>query len=145
MGEKTMLSLNRILRSQQILWAIGGLIIALAIALFLINAVPWQHSQGDSLLYGKVSDTRHWYDTHGHNLIANAKVTINSLPPQTTYTDDKGQFWFKGLRNINYAINIANPQENGKHYTFVTRVNGRTGRFYDLASDEKHNLKEMDY
>jgi hypothetical protein len=143
-----MFNLNRAMRNRQTQWLLlAATILVMTIALLLARPVLhlWQKPHGTSLLYGKVSDTRHWYDTHGHNLITHAKVTINSLPPQTTYTDDSGQFWFKGLRNINYQIAIENPSENNRQYTFVTRVAGRTGRFYDLASDEKHNLKEMDY
>ncbi|MBE9178766.1 carboxypeptidase regulatory-like domain-containing protein [Oculatella sp. LEGE 06141] len=139
--------LNRLVRTQPVQWLWIGLVIMVAIVLMVVRPALSTSNQfhGSSILYGKVSDTRHWYDTHGHNLVAHAKVTINSLPPQITYTDDQGQFRFEGLRDIKYRIAIENPQETNKAYTFVTRVEGRTGQFYDLASDEKHNLKEMDY
>jgi hypothetical protein len=138
---------NHWFRTRQSQGIVLGILLFTTIALVLIRPAlnAWHKPHGSSMLYGKVSDTRHWYDTHGHNLVTDAKVTINSIPVQTTYTDANGQFWFRDLRNINYSIEIENPQENNRHYTFVTRVNGRTGGFYDLASDEKHNLEEIDY
>ncbi|WP_055076710.1 carboxypeptidase-like regulatory domain-containing protein [Pseudanabaena sp. 'Roaring Creek'] len=100
------------------------------------------HPQGDSILYGKVADTRHWAGVTGDNLLKNAKVTINSSPAQTTYTDEKGQFWFNGLRDIPYSVAI---DTSDRHYSFSVNVDGTTGSFFDLAAEEHHNLKELDY
>ncbi|MEE3717768.1 carboxypeptidase-like regulatory domain-containing protein [Tumidithrix elongata RA019] len=103
------------------------------------------HSQGNSVLYGKVADTRSWAGKTGDSLIEHAKVTINSLPPQTTFTDEKGQFWFNGLRDISYSIRVDDPSNRDRHYSFSIRVDGTTGTFFDLAAEERHNLKELDY
>lgn len=144
-----MINLKRLSRRpQQFRLMMGGLLVAI-VAIALIATQPalnlWSRPLGDSLLYGKIADTRHWYDQHGKDLVANAKVTINSLPPQTTHTDEKGQFWFKGLRNVSYLLKVELPYDHGKQYSFATRVNGQTGKFFDIATDERHNLHEIDY
>ncbi len=100
--------------------------------------------QNTNLLYGKVADTRNWQGTTGDNLISGAKVTINSKPQQVTYTDAQGQFWFRKLRNISYAITIKAPNQR-EEISFVKTVEGDTSHFFDLAAEEKHNLAEIDY
>lgn len=143
-----MSNLKRLIRPQQLRLILGGLIV-LVVALVVSATQPalnfWARPHGDSLLYGKIADTRYWHDKHGQNLVANAKVTINSLPPLTTHTDEQGQFWFKGLRDISYLLKVEVPYDHSKSYSFITRVDGQTGNFFDLAADEKHNLHEIDY
>ncbi len=118
-------------------------IFVLAIATIIEPAYSFLgHPQGDSVLYGKVADTRNWSGVTGDSLIKNAKVTINSLPVQTTYTDENGQFWFNGLRDIPYSVSI---DTSDRHYSFSVNVDGTTGSFFDVAAEEHHNLKELDY
>ena len=135
------------LRQQRLLLAAFGLV-TITILSFLSLSSLWQHSQGESLLYGKVADTRDLVagvENHTPGLLKHAKVTINSLPPQTAYTDEQGQFWFKGLRDISYSLKVEVPYEANKSYHFVARVNGATGKFLDLIQDEEHSLREIDY
>ncbi len=124
-------------------WLISLAIFILAIATIIEPAYSFLgHSQGDSVLYGKIADTRNWSGVTGDSLIKNAKVTINSLPSQTTYTDENGQFWFNGLRDIPYSVSV---DTSDRHYSFSINVDGTTGSFFDLAAEEHHNLKELDY
>jgi hypothetical protein len=118
-------------------------IFVLAIAVIMEPAYSFLgHPQGDSVLYGKVADTRNWAGVTGDSLTKNAKVTINSLPAQTTYTDENGQFWFNNLRDISYSVSV---DTSDRHYSFSVNVDGTTGSFFDLAAEEHHNLKELDY
>ena len=118
-------------------------IFVLAIAIIMEPAYSFLgHPRGDSVLYGKVADTRNWSGVTGDSLIKNAKVTINSLPAQTTYTDDSGQFWFNDLRDIPYSVSV---DTSDRHYSFSVNVDGTTGSFFDVAAEEHHNLKELDY
>lgn len=124
-------------------WLISLAIFVIAIAAIIEPAYSFLgHPQGDSVLYGKVADTRNWSGVTGDSLIKNAKVTINSLPAQTTYTDENGQFWFNGLRDIPYSVSV---NTSDRHYSFSVNVDGTTGSFFDLAAEEHHNLKELDY
>ncbi len=124
------------------------LISLFAIALFAIasSIAPaysfFGHSQGDSVLYGKIADTRNFAGVTGDSLIKNTKVTINSLPAQTTYTDENGQFWFNSLRDIPYSVSV---DTRDRHYSFSVNVDGTTGSFFDIAAEERHNLEEIDY
>ncbi|MDG2617198.1 carboxypeptidase-like regulatory domain-containing protein [Thermoleptolyngbya sichuanensis XZ-Cy5] len=107
----------------------------------------WQSAKGHSTLYGKIADTRSWIDgvgNHPSGLLQHAKVTINSIPPQVTYTDDQGQFWFKGLRDISYTLKVEVPYDKTT-YQLAKKVEGTTGAFFDLVQDEAHNLHEIDY
>jgi hypothetical protein len=118
-------------------------VLFLAIAVIIEPAYSFfGHPQGDSVLYGKIADTRNWSGVTGDSLIKKAKVTINSLPSQTTYTDENGQFWFSGLRDIPYSVSV---DTSDRHYSFSLNVDGSTGSFFDLAAEEHHNLKELDY
>lgn len=118
-------------------------IFVLAIAAIIEPAYSFLgHPQGESIFYAKVADTRNWSGLTGNSLIKNAKVTINSLPAQTTYTDDNGQFWFNGLRDIPYSVSV---DTSDCHYAFSVNVDGTMGSFFDLAAEEHHNLKELDY
>lgn len=100
--------------------------------------------QGTSLLYGKVADTRNWQGITGDNLIAGARVSINTKPQQVTYTDTQGQFWFRKLRDISYGITIEVPNQK-EVISFVKTVEGDTSYFFDLAAEEKHNLEAIAY
>lgn len=100
---------------------------------------------GENVLYGKIADTYRWHGAKGESVVKNAKVTINSLPPQTTYTDERGQFWFRDLRDLRYTLKVDVPYRRDKHYSFSQQVAGKTGAFFDVALDEAHNLKEIDY
>lgn len=134
-------------KQRRLLLAAFGLI-AIFVLSFLSLSSLWQHPQGESLLYGKIADTRDQIEgvkNHIPGLLKHVKVTINSLPPQTTYTDEQGQFWFKGLRDISYSLQVEVPYEGNKFYQFVARVDGATGKFLDLIQDEEHSLREIDY
>ena len=134
-------------RQRRLLLAAFGLVTIIILSFLSLSSL-WQHPQGESLLYGKVADTRDWIEgveNHTPGLLKHAKVIINSLPPQTTYTDEQGQFWFKGLRDISYSLKVEVPYERNKFYQFVARVDGATGRFFDLIQDEEHSLREIDY
>ena len=132
---------------QRRFWLISiGISLAVILGSLLIPGL-WQPARGQSTLYGKIADTRHWIEgvgTHQPGLLQHTKVTINSIPPQTTYTDDQGQFWFKGLRNISYTLKIEVPYDE-TIYHMAKRVDGVTGAFFDLVQDEAHNLHEIDY
>ncbi|PZV14211.1 MAG: carboxypeptidase regulatory-like domain-containing protein [Pseudanabaena sp.] len=124
-------------------WLISFAIFVLAIATIIEPAYSFLgHPQGANALYGKVADTRNWSGVTGDSLIKNAKVTINSLPAQTAYTDENGQFWFNGLRDIPYSVSV---DTSDRHYSYSINVDGTTGIFLDLAAEEHHNLKELDY
>ncbi|MUL35486.1 carboxypeptidase-like regulatory domain-containing protein [Gloeocapsopsis dulcis] len=140
-----MFKLKKLLRSKQLRLVLG---IVIAVTVFtLLTLQPTlafrARPQGDSLLYGKLADTRRLHG--GHGVVSNAKVTINSLPPQTTRTDDQGQFWFKGLRDVHYVLKIELPYDHSNIYSFSTNVHGQTGEFFNIANDEEHNLHEIDY
>jgi hypothetical protein len=125
---------------------LGALMFSMVLIIGLFSF--WQPAHGTSLLYGKIADTRDWIDGLGSHVpspLANAKVMINSKPRQTTYTDTQGQFWFKDLRDISYAIEVEVPYEKGRTYNFTTKVNAVTGEFFDLIQDQEHNLEEIDY
>lgn len=128
-------------------WLISiGISLAIVIGSLLAPSL-WQPARGQSTLYGKIADTRHWVPgvgNHQPSLLHHAKVTINSIPPQTTYTDEQGQFWFKGLRDISYTLKIEVPYDKTV-YQLAKRVDGVTGAFFDLVQDEAHNLHEIDY
>ncbi|MGE5659240.1 MAG: carboxypeptidase-like regulatory domain-containing protein [Actinomycetota bacterium] len=135
-------------KKQKVLLAACGMAAMLLLGFLSFSAHSWHSAKGDSLLYGKVADTRDWIEGVGNHVpgvVKRAKVTINSLPPQTTYTDTQGQFWFKGLRDISYSIKVEVPYEGKKLYEFAAKVNGATGKFLDLIKDEEHNLRELDY
>lgn len=141
----TMSKFKKLLRSKQLRLVIG-IILAVTVfaALTLQPTLAFRaRPQGDSLLYGKLADTRRIHG--GHGVVANAKVTINSIPPQTTRTDDQGQFWFKGLRDVHYVLKIELPYDRSNIYSLSTTVRGQTGEFFDIGNDERHNLHEMDY
>lgn len=98
------MNLSVFLTPSRRLWvAVVGAILLLLVYLQLTGF--WQPPAGSSLLYGQLADTRSVIESRGEHspgLVAHAKVRINSLKPQTTYTDDQGQFWFKGLRDVVY-------------------------------------------
>jgi hypothetical protein len=123
-------------------------LIAIALTIGAIAIRPAFSTQSQtptgSLLYGKIADTRHGIGSDS-NIAQHAKVMINSIPPQTVYTDDKGQFWFKGLRDISYTIQVELPYDRQQHYAFTTKVNGETGKFFDIAAEHQHNRHEVDY
>ncbi len=124
-------------------WLISLFAIALfAIASLTQPAYSFFRPQGDSVLYGKIADTRNFAGVTGDSLMKNTKVTINSLPAQTTYTDENGQFWFNSLRDIAYSVSV---DTSDRHYSFSVNVDGTTGSFFDLAAEERHNLEELDY
>jgi hypothetical protein len=136
----------KLMRLKKFRWLLGCVfMVVVAIAWQQPSLHFWQHPLGSSTLYGKLADTRQWHSQPEQNLVSHAKVTINSLPPQTTYTDEQGQFWFKGLRDISYSLKVELPRDRSQLYSFVTKVNGLTGSFFDIATDEKHNLHELDY
>jgi hypothetical protein len=136
------------LRSKQIRQFLGGLLVlCTAIAAIAIQQPAmgfWQQPQGNSVMYGKLADTHLWKGIPGDDLVSNAKVTINTLPPQTTRTDEHGNFWFKNLPDADYLLKVKLPYDK-KEYSFRTQVHGKTGAFFDVAMDEEHNLKEIDY
>lgn len=138
----------RFFQKRKLLLTACGIAVIFLIGFLFFSSYPGHHAPGKSLLYGKIADTREWIEgvgEHAPGVLKRAKVTINSLPPQTTYTDNQGQFWFKGLRDISYNIRVEVPYEDNKLYEFVARVNGATGKFLDLIKDEEHNLRELDY
>lgn len=104
----------------------------------------WNPPQGDSIIYGQLADTHRWNGLPAEDLVENAKVTINTLPPQSTRTDEHGNFWFKNLPEADYLLKVKLPYDK-KEYSFRTEVHGKTGTFLDVAMDEEHNLKEIDY
>ncbi len=101
-----------------------------------------QGNGGDRSFYGKVADTHHWGGKTGDSLVRNAKVTINSSPVQTTYTDAKGQFWFNGLQDIPYTVTI---DASDRHYAFSINLDDTTGSFFDLAAEAHQNFQELEY
>ncbi|WP_448602841.1 carboxypeptidase-like regulatory domain-containing protein [Thermoleptolyngbya sp.] len=141
-----MAQLMKVFRSRRFLLISVGISLAIAMASLLMPNL-WQSAKGHSTLYGKIADTRSWIDgvgQHQPGLLQHARVTINSIPPQTTYTDDQGQFWFEGLRDISYTLKVEVPYDKVA-YHLVKRVEGMTGAFFDLVQDEAHNLHEIDY
>lgn len=125
----------------------GLLVLSTAIGAIAIQQPAmgfWNAPQGDSVIYGQVADTHKWNGVPGADLVNNAQVTINTLPNQTTRTDEKGNFWFKNLPEANYVLKVKLPYDK-KEYSFRTEVHGKTGTFLDVAMDEEHNLKEIDY
>lgn len=123
-----------------------GISLVIVIGSLVISNL-WQPARGQSMLYGKLADTRHGVPglgAHQPGLLNHAKVTINSIPPQTAYTDEQGQFRFQGLRDISYTLKIEVPYDKTV-YQLVKRVEGVTGAFFDLVQDEAHNLHEIDY
>ncbi len=140
-----MFKFKKLLRSKQLRLVLGIVIAVTVFALLTLQpSLAFRaRPQGDSLLYGKLADTRRIHD--GHGVVANAKVTINSIPPQTTRTDNQGQFWFKGLRDVHYVLKIELPYDRSNVYSLSTNVHGQTGEFLDISNDERHNLHEMDY
>lgn len=140
----TLFKLRKLLRSKQ-LRLVMGIILAVTVCavLTLQPTLAFRtQPQGNSVLYGKLADSRHIQGAQG--LVANAKVTINSLPPQTTRTDNQGQFWFNRLRDIHYVLKIELPYDRDHIYSLSTRVHGRTGDFFEIGNDINHN-HEIDY
>ncbi|WP_414541429.1 carboxypeptidase-like regulatory domain-containing protein [Nostoc sp. CCY0012] len=135
-------------RSKQLRRLFSGLLVlSVAIAAIAIQQPAigfWNQPQGDSVIYGKLADTHLWKGVPGEDLVKNAKVTINTLPPQTTRTDEHGNFWFKKLPDADYLLKVKLPYDK-KEYSFRTQVHGKTGTFLDVAMDEEHNLEEIDY
>lgn len=137
------------LRVKQVRRFLGGLLVMVtAMAAIAIQSPAmglWNAPQGDSVIYGKLADTHLWNGIPGKDLVHNAKVSINTLPPQTTRTDEQGNFWFNNLPDAEYILKVQLPYESKKDYIFRTQVHGKTGTFLDVAMDEAHNLKEIDY
>jgi hypothetical protein len=140
----TMFKLKKLLRSKQMRLVLGVVIAVTVFAVLTLQPTLAFRAQpqGDSLLYGKLADSRAVHG--GHGVVANAKVTINSIPPQTTRTDDQGQFWFKGLRDIHYVLKVELPYDRSNIYSLSTRVHGQTGEFFEIGDDVQHN-HEIDY
>jgi hypothetical protein len=135
-------------RAKQLRRFVSGLLVmATAIAAIAIQQPAmglWNPPQGDSIMYGQLADTHRWNGLPAEDLVENAKVTINTLPPQSTRTDEHGNFWFKNLPEADYLLKVKLPYDK-KEYSFRTEVHGKTGTFLDVAMDEEHNLKEIDY
>lgn len=123
--------------------------VAVMIGLIFVGS-SWSQPKDGSVLYGKLADTRDWIEdvgSHTPSVLNHVKVTINSLPPQTTYTDEQGQFWFKGLRDIAYTLKVELPYDRQHPHSFRADVNGDTGRFFDIGMDEthSHSRRAIDY